>query len=105
MFIGNWQLGSAEGKAAALPQQLSVRLGHLGNQCAHGWYTEGAGNTIRERRTQKYCKVERYWTQAGAKDTGAEAAGTWTENNQNQASFTAKGTTPPCPLPSYWSST
>ena len=40
MFIGNWQLGSAEGKAAALAQQLSVRLGHLGNQRARSWYTE-----------------------------------------------------------------
>lgn len=98
--MGNWQLGSAEGKAAALAQRLSVRLGHLGNQRAYSWYTEGAGNTVREGRNWKYCKVKQYGTWAGAEGTEVEGAGTWSENNRKHASFNTKEIPPPCPCPS-----
>lgn len=50
VFIGNWQLGTTAGKAAVLAQQLSVCLGHLGNQCAHSWYMKRAGNPVWEGR-------------------------------------------------------
>lgn len=74
-FTGNCQLGSTEGRAAELAPQLSVRLGHLGNQRMHSQYREGAGHTVRKELEEPQSQT--------VHDTGRSRGlrgGTWSEN-------------------------
>jgi len=104
-FIGNQQLGSPEGKAAVLAQQLSVHLGCLGNQRVHSRYTEGAGTLYKKEGIKCTIKQSGTGRRQRLRVPKRKMLGPGQKTMENTAVLLLREQAPPCPHPRFLSST